>query len=527
MKSPAANTRVRPIIRVFVSSTFSDLVFERNALQQHVWPVLEQLCLKHCFQFHAIDLRWGVSTEAGLDHRTMRICFEELQRSQEISPEPNFLILLGNRYGWRPLPEEISQEEFDRLVAAAKSGGDDKQLLPGALGKSAEDVLNEWYRCDKNVLVPTDPVAVHDRAPLNYILQPRTQHLNDGRDYTRTKEPRPADTHDWLDVQQVLWNIINAAFAATDAGLAMPGTTFERRFDDIDWPRHNAEVHAGEHPKRAVPQIIRFQGSATEQEIWCGTLSEPNAQQHVLAFVREIDNLPTAPRLAGLKNFVDLDPAGQIDPAAQQALNRLKQALHDRLGKNYVETKTAQLIAAVDENKRPIIDQDQQPTISITTNHIEPFWKSVLDKLTPIVQKQIDDYWRQTNSPDTESHQPAATERRAARELEIERDEHLRFGRERGSKEAFVGRQDQLQRILDYVNGDSSQPFVIHAASGCGKTSLLARAVDDIPAAKQPIVRFIGVTPRSSDLRSLLRSLCQELRQRFETGSDLSVPARK
>ncbi len=519
MKSPAANRRVRPIIRVFVSSTFSDLVFERNALQQHVWPLLEQLCLKHGFQFHAIDLRWGVSTEAGLDHRTMRICFEELRRSQEISPEPNFLILLGNRYGWRPLPEEISQEEFDRLVIAAKSGGGGRQPLPGTHGKSAEDVLNEWYRCDQNVLVPTDPVAVHDRSPLNYILQPRTQHLGDGRDYTRTTEPRPADTQDWLDVQQVLWSIINTAFAATDAGSTESGTTFEHRFDDIDWPRHIAEVHAREHPKRAVPQIVRFQGSATEQEIWCGTLSEPKARQHVLAFVREIDNLPTAPRLGGLKNFVDLAPAGQIDPAAQQALSRLKQALHDRLGKNYVETGAAQLIAPVDEHKRPIIDHDQEPTIGITTNHIEPFWKDVLARLTPLVQKQIDDYWRQTNLPDTESRQPAA-EQRTARELEIERDEHLRFGRERGPKAAFVGRKDQLQRILDYVNGNSSQPLVIHGASGCGKTALLARAVEDIPAAKQPIVRFIGVTPRSSDLRSLLRSLCLEFRQRFEKGAD-------
>ena len=98
---------------------------------------------------------------------------------------------------------------------------------------------------------------------------------------------------------------MNTAFAATDAGSTESGTTFEHRFDDIDWPRHIAEVHAKEHPRRAVRQIVRFQGSATEQEVWCGTLSEPNAREHVLAFVREIDDLPTAPRLAGLKNFVD------------------------------------------------------------------------------------------------------------------------------------------------------------------------------------------------------------------------------
>ena len=97
--------RRRPVIRVFVSSPFADLKHERDALQRDVFPKLERFCASRQFQFQAIDLRWGVPTEASLDHRTMRICFEELRRSQEISPQPNFLILLGNRYGWRPLPE--------------------------------------------------------------------------------------------------------------------------------------------------------------------------------------------------------------------------------------------------------------------------------------------------------------------------------------------------------------------------------------------------------------------------------------
>ncbi|MBN2131663.1 MAG: DUF4062 domain-containing protein [Sedimentisphaerales bacterium] len=80
--------------RVFVSSTFSDLVHERNALQERVWPELERYCMLRGFQFQAIDLCWGVPTEAGLDHRTMRICFDELQGAQEVSPRPNFLVPL-------------------------------------------------------------------------------------------------------------------------------------------------------------------------------------------------------------------------------------------------------------------------------------------------------------------------------------------------------------------------------------------------------------------------------------------------
>ena len=75
--NPVVQKRALPIIRVFVSSTFSDLKHERNALHAKVWPELERYCQQRGFTFQAIDLRWGVPAEAGLDHRTMRICFEE------------------------------------------------------------------------------------------------------------------------------------------------------------------------------------------------------------------------------------------------------------------------------------------------------------------------------------------------------------------------------------------------------------------------------------------------------------------
>jgi hypothetical protein len=62
------------IFRVFVSSTFSDMVMERNALQEHVYPRLKELCAKHGVRFQAIDLRWGISQEAGLNQRATDVC---------------------------------------------------------------------------------------------------------------------------------------------------------------------------------------------------------------------------------------------------------------------------------------------------------------------------------------------------------------------------------------------------------------------------------------------------------------------
>ena len=97
--------------RVFVSSTFEDLKAERDALQRGVWPKLRTLCEQHGAWFQAIDLRWGVRDEAALDQKTMEICLREIERCQRTGIEPNFIVLLGQRYGWRPLPSRIETSE--------------------------------------------------------------------------------------------------------------------------------------------------------------------------------------------------------------------------------------------------------------------------------------------------------------------------------------------------------------------------------------------------------------------------------
>src|ERR1700689_2167480 len=97
--------------RVFISSTFADFVEERNALQKQVFPTLAGICAKAGFRFQAIDLRWGVPVESSLDHQAARICLREIERCQTTTTRPNFVALLGDRYGWRGLPEEIDAIE--------------------------------------------------------------------------------------------------------------------------------------------------------------------------------------------------------------------------------------------------------------------------------------------------------------------------------------------------------------------------------------------------------------------------------
>src|SRR5215813_9473343 len=112
------------VFRLFVSSTFSDMHLERDALQQQVFPRLADLCQQRSARFMAVDLRWGVTEAAAQGQQTMRICLEEIARCQRITARPNFIALVGDRYGWRPPPAAIPADDYAEILQSVRSGGD-------------------------------------------------------------------------------------------------------------------------------------------------------------------------------------------------------------------------------------------------------------------------------------------------------------------------------------------------------------------------------------------------------------------
>jgi hypothetical protein len=216
-------------IRVFVSSTFSDLVREREALQAHVFQRLRVFCRQRGWRFEAIDLRWGVSREAGLDQRTMQICLHEIESCRAVSPRPNFIVLLGERYGWRPLPEELPRALFERIRDALDS--ERRALLEWR--DDQQEGSRGWYRLDSNALVGR--AGGHDVERGVYVLQPRTARFTDSAVWARA-------------VEEPLMEALS-----TSADRAS-----------------------------AIGQ------SATEQEIRHGALAIPDARDHVLCFQRRI-----------------------------------------------------------------------------------------------------------------------------------------------------------------------------------------------------------------------------------------------
>ncbi|MBD3190406.1 MAG: DUF4062 domain-containing protein [Candidatus Heimdallarchaeota archaeon] len=173
------------IFRVFFSSTFSDMVAERNALQERVFPELKKLCAAHGATFQPIDLRWGILEEAANNQKTMQICLEEIRRCQKLTPKPNFIVMLGERYGWIPTPAKIPQPEYDKISAHFST--DEKKLV------------QDWYKLDENELRENEDGTI---TPV-YELQPWGEDL---------------DWKAWASIEQELRRILLAA--AREANIA-------------------------------------------------------------------------------------------------------------------------------------------------------------------------------------------------------------------------------------------------------------------------------------------------------------------
>lgn len=127
-------------IKLFVSSTFLDFQKERSALQQIVFPRLKEFCLSKGFQFQPVDLRWGVTEEVVENNQSLNFCINEVKRCSS-DPQPSMLILLGQRYGWIPVPTELPLATWNKLFTL--------------LSDEERTLLEQWYTLDTNSIEPS------------------------------------------------------------------------------------------------------------------------------------------------------------------------------------------------------------------------------------------------------------------------------------------------------------------------------------------------------------------------------------
>ena len=90
-------------VRIFLSSTFSDMEEERAALVK-TFNVLKINANRRSVSLSILDLRWGVTEEESKNGKVLSVCLNEIEHSH-----PFFIGLLGSRYGYTPQMDELDK----------------------------------------------------------------------------------------------------------------------------------------------------------------------------------------------------------------------------------------------------------------------------------------------------------------------------------------------------------------------------------------------------------------------------------
>ena len=152
-------------IRVFVSSTFRDMISERDKLMTHTWPILRKLCRERQVELVEVDLRWGIAEEQSTRKETLKLCLDEIRACR-----PYFIGLLGERYGWVPGDEAYTadlQEEQPWLRDLQGKSVTELEILHGVLNNPDMADRAFFYMRDPHYLKTLPPGEQTDFVPEN------------------------------------------------------------------------------------------------------------------------------------------------------------------------------------------------------------------------------------------------------------------------------------------------------------------------------------------------------------------------
>ncbi|XP_053407147.1 uncharacterized protein LOC123546872 [Mercenaria mercenaria] len=515
------------VVRIFLSSTFTDMQAERNWLMKNAFPQLRQFCQQRGLDFQIADMRWGVREDATDDHRTTELCLHEIKNCQKLSRGPNFVAFLGDKYGFRPIPSEIEVSEFKLLKNTAIKLGHDISLLL------------TWYLCDYN------------REPTIYTLQPISTQ------YPQYFDMTPANASSRQQAQREWWGVVEKL------------TTLLRESAD----------HLCKEGKMSEEDKHKYFQSVTENEVYAGILSADNITDRVLCFERTLNDINLQDTLAG--RFTDM-----IEGARDTEADKLRENLRmmkiptkmtsaglfrynlqwDKIGvsifKNqehisYIKQFGSDFIRSIEKMITAASCDEtssgyRSPLFEEVLHHLhfcqtkcksfcgrENMLAEIQMKLKTLHkvdngknEKEIEEIADNADAEEVirENQTAVSEERKQMQAVLKELGVTFTIGDELNDLESDpnFNLQDRLTRLPEIM--EYTKPLIVYGKSGCGKTALMAKAAE-MSKTWFPnsvlMIRFLGTSTMSTTIREVLVSLCLQVSEVYkmqkQTGIDIET----
>ena len=121
----------------FALISIIDTRCERNILLDHILPKLRQQGFPYDIEVTFVDMRWGISDDHTVDHKTWDECRREIGRCRDNSSGLFFISLQSDKYGYRPLPRKVDRKNFETCLSKCED-------------EAVKNLANLWYTVDTN-----------------------------------------------------------------------------------------------------------------------------------------------------------------------------------------------------------------------------------------------------------------------------------------------------------------------------------------------------------------------------------------
>ncbi|CAG2228574.1 unnamed protein product [Mytilus edulis] len=244
-----------------------------------------------------------------------------------------------------------------------------------------------------------------------------------------------------------------------------------------------------ESNKISKEKFLKYTSSEIHQEIQQGILNQSDRDDKCLFFSRLVSNMDDLLTSSKRPKFLDILPCNnEQDINAEIAANSLRKEVLGNLDSN--------------NSRENFVDFS---TNGIHYKNVDEYTQNVCRYLHNSVKKLIDYAVKNQNTLHSDN---------------LYREVVQHWHASINSSQPFVGRDNILSKVKEYLLSETDQPLVITGVSGSGKSSIIAKIASDVNIAIKNedlamrtalVFRFVGQTQNAVTAQELLYSLCNQL----------------
>ncbi|XP_074897270.1 NACHT and WD repeat domain-containing protein 2 [Buteo buteo] len=434
-------------VRVFISANPEDTIAERSALREHVYPKLREFCRENY----------------GLEFQVIDL-YWGVEADEWDSPElqKTRMKLLEDclKTSAGPCFVGLLGEKYGNIrIPGEVESAEFEMILDAAVEAKLETrILEEWYCRDENAVPPA------------YYLRPKSEML---KNYQNTMESSSNSMNEnkWQDISEEIKKIFKTAVKLLY-----------------------------EKGKMKHSQAKRYLSSAIEDELdFALGKQTPAFLKKCVCYIRKIANIERFVKIPEMGKYMDVvHTAGKFlrDPEAHEKLIKLR----DEFIPTIVASSNLRVYTSVTH-----CDMKLGYSQEVENHYIEGLGKQFYEDMIDIIQATVQQNF------DTET--------------DLLYDEVLQHSSLCKTYSTFYEyRCEALNIVHKYVLPSRIghiNPLIIYGGPCTGKTLLLAEVAkksyswlqEEMGPESDPVVviRFLGSTETSTDLKNILQSICEQL----------------